>query len=82
MTQKQQELGKTLWDIADSLRGAMNADDFRDLADELKIFLPNLYGNESLSVLPLDADSRAPLGATVEAQSDVGVATLLERLSA
>ncbi|MCZ2100664.1 MAG: type I restriction-modification system subunit M [Chitinophagales bacterium] len=31
MTQKdQQQLGKTLWDIADSLRGAMNADDFRD----------------------------------------------------
>lgn len=31
MTQKaQQELGKTLWNIADSLRGAMNADDFRD----------------------------------------------------
>ncbi len=28
--QKQEELGKTLWDIADSLRGAMNADDFRD----------------------------------------------------
>ncbi|MEY4504513.1 MAG: hypothetical protein RL154_808, partial [Pseudomonadota bacterium] len=24
------ELGKTLWDIADELRGAMNADDFRD----------------------------------------------------
>lgn len=31
MTQKeQQRLGKTLWDIADNLRGAMNADDFRD----------------------------------------------------
>ncbi len=31
MTQKeQQKLGKTLWDIADNLRGAMNADDFRD----------------------------------------------------
>jgi type I restriction enzyme M protein len=31
MTAKQQEqLGKTLWAIADSLRGAMNADDFRD----------------------------------------------------
>jgi len=29
MTQKEQ-LGKTLWDIADNLRGAMNADDFRD----------------------------------------------------
>ncbi|MBK7883980.1 MAG: type I restriction-modification system subunit M [Chitinophagaceae bacterium] len=32
MTQKDQhkKLGKTLWDIADNLRGAMNADDFRD----------------------------------------------------
>ncbi|HAY70794.1 MAG TPA: type I restriction-modification system subunit M, partial [Saprospirales bacterium] len=31
MTQKnQQQLGKTLWHIADQLRGAMNADDFRD----------------------------------------------------
>ena len=26
----QKELGKTLWAIADQLRGAMNADDFRD----------------------------------------------------
>lgn len=31
MTKKdQQQLGKTLWNIADQLRGAMNADDFRD----------------------------------------------------
>ncbi len=31
MTHKdQQQLGKTLWDIADNLRGAMDADDFRD----------------------------------------------------
>jgi type I restriction enzyme M protein len=28
--QQQQQLGKTLWNIADNLRGAMNADDFRD----------------------------------------------------
>jgi type I restriction enzyme M protein len=28
--QAQRELGKTLWNIADQLRGAMNADDFRD----------------------------------------------------
>src|SRR5579871_5593436 len=28
--QDQKELGKTLWSIADQLRGAMNADDFRD----------------------------------------------------
>jgi type I restriction enzyme M protein len=29
-TTEQNKLGKTLWDIADQLRGAMNADDFRD----------------------------------------------------
>ncbi len=28
--QNQKQLGKTLWNIADKLRGAMNADDFRD----------------------------------------------------
>lgn len=28
--QGQKELGKTLWNIADTLRGSMNADDFRD----------------------------------------------------
>ena len=27
---ERQKLGKTLWAIADQLRGAMNADDFRD----------------------------------------------------
>lgn len=31
MTQEQlNQLGKTLWGIADQLRGAMDADDFRD----------------------------------------------------
>ena len=29
-TTNQKQLGKTLWNIADQLRGAMNADDFRD----------------------------------------------------
>ncbi len=28
--QNQKQLGKTLWNIVDTLRGAMNADDFRD----------------------------------------------------
>src|SRR6478672_1956511 len=28
--QDQRQLGKTLWNIADQLRGSMNADDFRD----------------------------------------------------
>ena len=30
MSQQNQQLGKTLWAIADQLRGAMSADDFRD----------------------------------------------------
>ena len=29
-TENKNELGKTLWGIANSLRGAMMADDFRD----------------------------------------------------
>ena len=29
-TSKQSELGKTLWNIANNLRGSMMADDFRD----------------------------------------------------
>jgi hypothetical protein len=28
--QNQKQMGTTLWGIADQLRGAMNADDFRD----------------------------------------------------
>jgi len=28
--QTQKQLGSTLWNIANDLRGAMNADDFRD----------------------------------------------------
>jgi type I restriction enzyme M protein len=39
-----QKLGKTLWDIADTLRGAMNADDFRDYMLSL-LFLRYLSGN-------------------------------------
>jgi type I restriction enzyme M protein len=30
VTEDQKQLGRTLWNIADRLRGAMNADDFRD----------------------------------------------------
>ena len=35
----QQQLGKTLWNIADDLRGAMNADDFSD-------YMINMYINK------------------------------------
>ena len=34
----QQQLGKTLWAIADDLRGAMNADDFRDYMLSFSVF--------------------------------------------
>ena len=45
MTQKDQlQLGKTLWGIADSLRGTMNADDFRDYMLSF-LFLRYLSGN-------------------------------------
>ncbi|WP_431137388.1 type I restriction-modification system subunit M [Psychroserpens mesophilus] len=67
--QKQDELGKTLWKIADSLRGAMNADDFRDYMLSF-LFLRYLSDNYETSVKKelgsdypkLDEeDSRTPL---------------------
>jgi type I restriction enzyme M protein len=49
----QQQLGNTLWAIADKLRGAMNADDFRY---EVLIFLisrgPSIKGYVHVDVVP------------------------------
>ncbi len=45
----QKELGKILWAIADDLRGAMNADDFRDYMLSF-LFLRYLSDNYELSV--------------------------------
>lgn len=42
------QLGKTLWDIADNLRGAMNADDFRDYMLSF-LFLRYLSDNYELA---------------------------------
>ncbi len=47
--QKQEELGKTLWNIANDLRGAMNADDFRDYMLSF-LFLRYLSDNYEQSV--------------------------------
>ncbi|WP_437373732.1 type I restriction-modification system subunit M [Maribacter litoralis] len=47
--QKQEELGKTLWKIANDLRGAMNADDFRDYMLSF-LFLRYLSDNYETSV--------------------------------
>jgi type I restriction enzyme M protein len=46
--QAQKELGKTLWNIADQLRGAMNADDFRDYMLSF-LFLRYLSDNYELA---------------------------------
>src|SRR5215813_10157443 len=46
--QDQKELGKTLWNIADQLRGAMNADDFRDYMLSF-LFLRYLSDNYELA---------------------------------
>ncbi|GFO73231.1 type I restriction enzyme M protein [Bathymodiolus japonicus methanotrophic gill symbiont] len=49
MTKEQQkELGRTLWGIADQLRGAMNADDFRDYMLSF-LFLRYLSDNYELA---------------------------------
>lgn len=79
MTQKeQQQLGKTLWHIADQLRGAMNADDFRDYMLSF-LFLRYLSSNyEEAAKKELGRDypklepdaKRTPLGAWYEANED------------
>jgi len=46
---EQKKLGKILWDIANELRGAMNADDFRDYMLSF-LFLRYLSDNYEASV--------------------------------
>jgi type I restriction enzyme M protein len=66
---EKQQLGKTLWNIADQLRGAMNADDFRDymLAFLFLRYLSDNYEAAAKKELggdyPVlaDDDRRAPL---------------------
>lgn len=67
--QEQTKLGKTLWAIADQLRGAMNADDFRDymLSFLFLRYLSNNYEEAAKSELGADwpqlppDDRRSPL---------------------
>lgn len=75
--QNQDKLGQTLWGIADELRGAMNADDFRDYMLSF-LFLRYLSDNYEASVKKelgadypqLDAeDKRTPLSVWYEANS-------------
>ena len=56
----QKQLGKTLWNIADTLRGAMNADDFRDYMLSF-LFLRYLSNNyEAAAKKELRADYPDP----------------------
>src|SRR5690554_5850527 len=56
----QKQLGKTLWDIADQLRGSMNADDFRDYMLSF-LFLRYLSDNyEAAAKRELGADYPDP----------------------
>jgi type I restriction enzyme M protein len=66
----QKQLGKTLWNIADQLRGAMNADDFRDYMLSF-LFLRYLSDNYELAAkkeLGSDYPKSATAGATTPLQ--------------
>ena len=62
--QNQQQLGQTLWSIADQLRGAMNADDFRDymLAFLFLRYLSDNYERAAKKELGRDYPDRSALG--------------------
>lgn len=75
MTKEQlNQLGKTLWGIADDLRGAMNADDFRDymLSFLFLRYLSDNYEDSAKCELGSDYpqlekdDKRAPLSVWYE----------------
>ena len=61
--QIQKQLGKTLWNIADTLRGAMNADDFRDYMLSF-LFLRYLSDN-------YEAAAKRELGGDYPSEADV-----------
>ncbi len=60
--QDQKQLGKTLWNIADQLRGAMNADDFRDymLSFLFLRYLSDSYEQAAKKELGADYPEREP----------------------
>ncbi|CAH1525789.1 Type I restriction-modification system, DNA-methyltransferase subunit M [Vibrio owensii] len=79
MTKEQlNQLGKTLWDIANNLRGAMNADDFRDYMLSF-LFLRYLSDNYEASAKKelgsdypklAEGDKRSPLAVFYKELSD------------
>src|SRR5436190_2407951 len=75
----QKQLGRTLWNIADQLRGAMNADDFRDYMLSF-LFLRYLSDNyESACKKELGRDY--PTESEVEAMRHQAIAQMLKKKS-
>ena len=70
MTEDQKQLGRTLWNIADRLRGAMNADDFRDYMLSF-LFLRYLSDN-------YEQAARRELGADYPVSANGAVTTPLQ----
>ncbi|HQW36184.1 MAG TPA: type I restriction-modification system subunit M [Thermoflexales bacterium] len=69
--QDQKQLGKTLWNIADQLRGAMNADDFRDymLSFLFLRYLSDNYETAAKKELGRDYPSESEVAAEIEKAS-------------
>ena len=72
--QNQKQLGSTLWAIADQLRGAMNADDFRDYMLSF-LFLRYLSDN-------YEATAKRELGSDYPDDDEIVVVTTEQRLKA
>ncbi|MEF9418478.1 type I restriction-modification system subunit M [Xanthomonas citri] len=76
----QKELGKTLWAIADQLRGSMNADDFRDymlsflflryLSDNYEAAAKKELGSDYPDAKALDNSEKTPLSVWYAANPD------------
>ncbi len=77
MTEKERDLGKTLWEIADRLRGSMDADDFRDYMLSF-LFLRYLSDNYEAAARRLlkedypdtDDDRRSPLSVWYDSNAE------------
>ena len=70
--QNQKQLGITLWDIADQLRGAMNADDFRDYMLSF-LFLRYLSDNYEMA-------AKRELGADYPDDDEVAAVTAEQKI--
>ena len=92
MTQQKSQLHKTLWDIANTLRGNMGADEFRDyilgfifykyLSEKTLVYANSLLASEGKSFkdLPSDENDRYISAIRTEALSSLGYFLLPDQL--